>query len=1515
MKKSYSARRIRNFVTTAFTVALFPMFTCPASADDFVVSSPETASSTLYTLTGTDSLTVTSTGEVNATGGATAIVIDSSATDVSIVNRGIISMTSGTDHAAIYVDGDLSESISNSGSITITDPGNSYATLTGIHVVGDVSGSLTNSGMLSIDGTDGYSYTFYGIKVDGSLTGTLTNSGTINLAAIATDDIYLEGISIGGDISETGTLINSGTIDINGLNSDDSQSNFGINIGGDMAGALENTGNISVSSLMTSSSASENYAHGINIEGELSGTLVNSGAISAIANQEYDYTVGAYGITVGEDLSGSLTNTSTGTIDISATNTVSDSDVTAGGIGIDGSVSGSLTNDGTITVSAENTGDDIYATGIYVGGEVSGTITNNGTLNVTAKNEDSDVYATGIHVGDGVTATGAIVNSGTIGLTLDIDGDDAEAYGIYVGGDVDGSITNSGSISIDNTLQGYSGYSNTFYGIRVDGSLTGTLTNSGTINLAAIATDDIYLEGISIGGDISETGTLNNSGTIDINGLKSDDTQSNFGINVEGVMAGTLENSGTISVSSRVDSSSSSGNYAYGIYLEDELSGTLTNSGSISAEAVSGYDYDNEAIGIAVEGDLSGTLTNTSTGTISASASNFGRNMGTYATALGIAIDGVVGVDATLTNHGVITVIADNSYSDAEAYGIDISDDVAGTVVNNGTLTVTATANRDNDAYATGIYIGGTTTGTSSSLNSVGVTATGSVTNNGIITVTAEEGSSVEACGIYVGGDVAGSVTNNGTLTVTALTDENGEDAGAAGIYVDGDVTGTGSVTNNGTIQLTASATDSDVYGAAGIYIDGDVSATSSITNTGDIAIDVLEAEDNANAADIYVSGDMQGTMLNSGDITLNVNMRGGDNFDDYGVYIQTLSGIATNSGNIDVNQTVGASSSDGAYGLYVNTLTGSLVNSGTISSTGTGTDASETAYPVGLYVRSLDAAATITNSGTITARGVANASAIAVDIGTLDGTFTNSGIISASDENGSAMSFDAGSGTGSVANSGSISGDFDLGGTISLTNTGTISMASTGSVGGDYSQTDDSVLRFGVRSSGDYAQLDVGGSADISDNSNITMNVDNVNETLADADVLASVISAGTLITDTAVNVYDNSLAWQFAASMDETDLDITVSETGLTTFAAAAPGAGIAPVLDSFMNTPPTGDMVNIINLLGNLTTQSEVEAVVGQLTPILNGGGALATLTTTQEAAQVTQARLKAKRGLSSGDPLLTERNLWIKPFGSMAEQDERDGVSGYDADSYGLILGADAEIAPDFRMGMALAYAQTDMESDSASVDQTLDIDTYQVILYGSTGINTSMGLDFKAYFASNNGDGQRDIAFGGLTSTARSDIDSFAYHLDVGLNHMLELSEKANLLPSVNVAYTSIETDGYTEKGAGSLNLDVSDDTTDEFVLTVAGDYSNALSETMTLIANIGVGYDFMAEESSINSSLAGGGGVFTTDGIDPSPWIFTGGLGLEMFTGDSIEVVARYDFEGREDYVNHAVSVKFQMPF
>jgi len=342
----------------------------------------------------------------------------------------------------------------------------------------------------------------------------------------------------------------------------------------------------------------------------------------------------------------------------------------------------------------------------------------------------------------------------------------------------------------------------------------------------------------------------------------------------------------------------------------------------------------------------------------------------------------------------------------------------------------------------------------------------------------------------------------------------------------------------------------------------------------------------------------------------------------------------------------------------------------------------------------------------------------------------------------------------------------------------------------------------------------------------------------------------------------------------------------------------------------------MATVINALGQLPTSKDVSDAVKQTLPLLTGATAHAAINAIGVTSRVVQARQDANLGLSSGDDFITNRQAWLKPFGSWARQDDRDGVAGFDADTGGLIIGADGVVSDRSRLGVAFAYARTHLDGDNDNAPQSAEIDSYQAIVYGSYSFEQRTDLNYQIDYGRNQNNGTRTIDFGGLYRKASSDFRGDTLHAGVGVGRSFELTSAAILTPSVRVDYTTLKNHGYTESGAGALNLNIDSDRTEQLLLDADVKLNYKIADGWTALANLGAAYDTMNERSALTSSYVGGGAAFTTKGIDPSPWILHAGVGIAMNQGDAVEVTGRYDVEQRDSgFLEQTVSVKLRVPF
>ena len=355
--------------------------------------------------------------------------------------------------------------------------------------------------------------------------------------------------------------------------------------------------------------------------------------------------------------------------------------------------------------------------------------------------------------------------------------------------------------------------------------------------------------------------------------------------------------------------------------------------------------------------------------------------------------------------------------------------------------------------------------------------------------------------------------------------------------------------------------------------------------------------------------------------------------------------------------------------------------------------------------------------------------------------------------------------------------------------------------------------------------------------------------------------------------------------------------------------PGVGAAKVLDS-----GASGLASVVSALGSLSTEKAVSDAVAQTLPLLTGGSMVAAQNALGGINRVIQARVEGNQGLSSGDEFLGDQHVWLKPFGSWADQGDQDGVSGYKANTTGFALGVDGTRSGDLRLGGAFAYAKSHIDSNSATAPQSSEVDVYQLVGYGSYRLDEKTEFSFQGDVGMNHNNGRRQIA---LTSvTAASSYDSLSLHMGGSLGRTYALDEKNKFTASVRADYTRIDDNGYTESGAGALNLGVQSRTAEALVIGIDGKLAHTLTSHSTLTANLGVGYDALNQQSAITAAFAGApGAAFTTYGLNPSPWLLRGGVGVVRVAANGLEVSARYDAEYRENFLNQTASVKFRWLF
>ena len=631
------------------------------------------------------------------------------------------------------------------------------------------------------------------------------------------------------------------------------------------------------------------------------------------------------------------------------------------------------------------------------------------------------------------------------------------------------------------------------------------------------------------------------------------------------------------------------------------------------------------------------------------------------------------------------------------------------------------------------------------------------------------------------------------------------------------------------------------------------------------------------------------------------------------GVYLYDFdhaSGEINNYGTIDGGAFGVYADGTAAPGLHTTTINNYDTISGPTAAVYSSADAPEMVLN---NYRMLDGDVTIEN-GTLNLRGINGRITGTTNVENLNviGTFTAEGTILSN-----ALTINS----GGRLNNGSQT--FIMGGgTGTMTNNGTFALAegTTSTVNGSYAQSAGGILRTAIANNTTaVGRVGVSGDAVFAAGSRIFVDV-NATNTLAVGQTISNVLvvsGMSSTLTASTFNVTDNSAMFRFTTSLTTNGINLNVLR-GLTAVESVDEnrnngGRGAAAVLDDIVDNNTAG-FTDVVNNFGALATTKEISDKVTETLPVVAGNANLSAVYGVNSVVNVVTGRQSS--GAAGGAGFISNGNVWFKPFGSWSQHASQGGVAGFSSGTAGAVIGVDGDVSDDRKIGVALSYGRSNVRGRDAAANGHLGADNYHVNVYGSQNVCAGTEATFVAGVGVNDNSSKRFISL--TNQTARADFTGYTFNAGAGLNHTVALDPDTTFTPGVRVDYLAARSNSYSETGAGVLNLNVDRQTVDQMIPAVEAKVTRKVSPQAKLTANAGVGYDVLAERGQVVSSFAGGGGNFTTTGLDPSPWIMRGGVGLDIMALDDagMDLTARYDIEKRgTDFANQTVSLRVSVPF
>jgi outer membrane autotransporter protein len=181
-----------------------------------------------------------------------------------------------------------------------------------------------------------------------------------------------------------------------------------------------------------------------------------------------------------------------------------------------------------------------------------------------------------------------------------------------------------------------------------------------------------------------------------------------------------------------------------------------------------------------------------------------------------------------------------------------------------------------------------------------------------------------------------------------------------------------------------------------------------------------------------------------------------------------------------------------------------------------------------------------------------------------------------------------------------------------------------------------------------------------------------------------------------------------------------------------------------------------------------------------------------------------------GAAADEPggLLSDKwGLWARGNFSFGEKDASASSPAFDADQWAFVGGIDYRLSDKSVLGAALSYGSSEVEF--AADDGALNTDSFALSLYGSAYAAKNFYFDGIVNFSNSSYDAERNIVYvdgsGLVTADAAGDTDGTT--LSGGLSAGYDfLVGGLTISPNLGFFYIDTTIDGFTENGAGGLNL-------------------------------------------------------------------------------------------------------------
>ncbi|MCC7688788.1 autotransporter outer membrane beta-barrel domain-containing protein [Serratia marcescens] len=522
--------------------------------------------------------------------------------------------------------------------------------------------------------------------------------------------------------------------------------------------------------------------------------------------------------------------------------------------------------------------------------------------------------------------------------------------------------------------------------------------------------------------------------------------------------------------------------------------------------------------------------------------------------------------------------------------------------------------------------------------------------------------------------------------------------------------------------------------------------------------------------------------------------------------------------------------------------------------------------------------------------------------------TLVNQGRLAINGSVTSAVSVQSGGIVGGSGTVGSLNAR--RGGTVAPGNSiGTLNVA------GDVSFEPGSRYAVEVGPNGQSDRIQSGGAATIG-GGEVAVTLENSSNLLTQSEVRSllgqqyTILSAQQGVSGQFDAVAPNYLFLGTGLSYQPTGVTLSVGRNG-TSFASVAQTPNeraVAAAADALAAGNP------VYESLLNSGTAGEARQAFRQLSGQIHADIASALVNDSRYLREALNGRLRQAEGLASSSAIKADEDgAWAQLLGAWDHASGDANATGYQASTYGVLVGLDSAAAADWRLGVATGYTRTSLHGGYGS---KADSDNYHLAAYGDKQFG-ALALRGGAGYTWHRIDTKRSVNYGMQSDRDTAKYSARTEQLFAEAGYSVK-GEWLNLEPFVNLAYVNFENNGIAESGgAAALRGDKqhTDATVSTLGLRADTEWQVSPGTTVALRSELGWQHQYGGLERGTGLRFNGGNAPFVVDSVPVSRDGMVLKAGAEVAVNENASLSLGYGGLLSQNHQDNSVNAGFTWRF